>query len=64
MTKTPRLIDIEEACRQLGIEVATMYRWVQMRKIPFYKIGRYVKFEQDELNAWIISKKVDEFEIA
>lgn len=59
--KRPVLIDIEAARQQLGISEDTLYRWIQQRKIPYYKIGRGVRFEQGEIDDWIMGQKVEVF---
>lgn len=33
-----------------------------MRKIPYYKIGRVVKFEREKVERWLKKKEVKEFD--
>lgn len=48
-----RLLTMVEASEYLGISKLTMYGWVSARKIRFVKIGRLVKFKQQDLDQWI-----------
>jgi excisionase family DNA binding protein len=48
-----RLLTIDEASEYLGISKLTMYGWVSARKIRFVKMGRLVKFKQQDLDQWI-----------
>ncbi len=53
------LIDIVELSRQLQVKPATIYSWTFTRQVPFIKIGRLLRFEQDEVNTWLEQRKVD-----
>jgi excisionase family DNA binding protein len=39
------LIDINELSRRLSIAKGTLYNWVYLRRIPFVKAGRCVRFD-------------------
>ena len=53
-----RFIGIKECASYLGISINTLRSWVFMRKIPYIKMGRLVKFDLQELEAWIKKNKV------
>jgi len=40
-----------------GTKKSTVYKWVHENRIPYYKIGRRVMFNRDEINDWIESRK-------
>jgi len=42
---------------QLDIPVDTIYSWTSMKVIPFYKIGRLVKFDETEIEKWLEQRK-------
>lgn len=44
-----RLIDINELSRRLSIPKGTLYNWVYLRRIPFIKAGRSLRFDADEV---------------
>lgn len=39
------LIDINELSRRLSIAKGTLYNWVYLRRIPFVKAGRCLRFD-------------------
>lgn len=59
-TAPNHLIDIAEVSQQLGVRAKTVYSWVHTRQIPFIKVGRLVKFQQKDIEAWIEKRKVKE----
>ncbi|WP_342776543.1 excisionase family DNA-binding protein [Nitrospira lenta] len=44
---------MNEAAEYLGVSKLTLYGWVSARKLTFIKVGRLVKFKQDQLDKWI-----------
>ena len=53
-----KLINIESASDLLGIKKSTLYIWISQHKIPFYKIGRLVKFSASKIEKWVQSREV------
>ena len=49
----PRLVAINELAQQLGMSVRNIRRLVSERSIPHYKLGRLVRFDVDEVVAWL-----------
>ncbi len=41
------LIDINELSHRLSIAKGTLYNWVYLRRIPFIKAGRCLRFDYD-----------------
>jgi excisionase family DNA binding protein len=52
-----KLISIDNLADNLGISKETIYQWTSMKVIPFYKIGRLVRFDEDEIDKWIADRK-------
>ncbi len=48
-----RLLTMDEASEYLGISKLTLYGWVSARRLGFVKVGRLVKFKQQDLDKWI-----------
>jgi excisionase family DNA binding protein len=48
-----RLLTIQEAAQFLAISVSTLYGWVWQRRIPFVKIGRALRFDLRDLEAFV-----------
>ncbi len=53
-----RFLNVRDLCNYLEIEINTVYSWVYQKKIPYLKIGRLVKFDKQEIDRWIDSKRV------
>jgi excisionase family DNA binding protein len=43
------LIDINELARRLRVAKGTLYNWVYLRRIPFVKAGRCVRFDYQQV---------------
>lgn len=43
------LIDIDELSARLCIAKGTLYNWVYLRRIPFVKLGRALRFDPLEI---------------
>jgi excisionase family DNA binding protein len=53
------LIDINGAAAALGISRRHVQRLVSERRIPFFKVGRFVRFDQDALSSWLSEQRVN-----
>jgi excisionase family DNA binding protein len=47
--KTEVLIDINELSRRLSIPKGTLYNWCYLRRIPFIKAGRCLRFDPEDV---------------
>jgi len=52
--------NVGEIADLLGVKECTIYAWVHTRQIPYYKIGRLVKFKVEEIEEWIQQRQVKE----
>jgi excisionase family DNA binding protein len=52
------LIDIEALATWLGVEIVFVRRLVAERRIPFLKIGKFVRFDPFEVAGWIDDQRV------
>lgn len=48
--KDTQLIDIDELSSRLNIAKGTLYNWVYLRRIPFVKLGRALRFDPNEID--------------
>jgi len=55
----PVLLDVESAALYLSVTVPFMRRLVNERRIAFHKVGRYVRFKPEDLNAFVESGRVE-----
>ena len=53
-----RFLGLEELSQYLGLAKGTVYIWVCHKKIPYLKMGRLVKFDLKEIEAWLKEKRV------
>ena len=49
----------EEAATYLGVSVRWVIRATNMRRIPFYKVGQFLRYSPDDLDSWLLSNKVE-----
>lgn len=52
-TELPRLLDITTLASHLGVNARHIRRLVAERRIPYVKWGHLVRFDPDEIAAWI-----------
>jgi excisionase family DNA binding protein len=63
ITKQKELLNTRETSEFLGISKNTLYEWIVQKKIPYFKVGRLVKFKREDLEGWLKKKKMEEKEI-
>jgi excisionase family DNA binding protein len=52
-----KLIDIQTLSSLLSVKVKTIYDWVHENRIPHFKIGKLVRFDEHEIMKWLENKK-------
>jgi excisionase family DNA binding protein len=53
-----QLLSVEEFAAALGVRPATVRQWVWMRKIPYLKVGRCVRFKRETVDRLIERSEV------
>ncbi len=56
---TTDLVDVVDAAQRLGTPVRFVRRLIAERRIRFYKVGRYVRLDPADLDAFIAAGQVD-----
>jgi excisionase family DNA binding protein len=51
-------VSVAELAEHLGLRKSWVYKQVQARAIPFYKLGHYVVFRLSEVEEWLSSRRV------
>jgi excisionase family DNA binding protein len=51
-------LDIEQLAIWLGVDVRFLRRLVAKRRIPFVKLGKFVRFDPEEIAKWIDGQRV------
>jgi len=52
------LMGAREIAQTLGVSVNTIRTWVWQKQIPYLKVGRLVRFDIREIDAWLQDKKI------
>ena len=50
-----RWFSVDEICQYLGISRDTVYKWIDQKDMPAYRVGRLWKFRKEEVDEWIRS---------
>ena len=48
-----RWLSVEEVGKYLGVSKDTVYRWINTHSMPAHRVGRFWKFKQEQIDAWI-----------
>ena len=51
-------LDVTEVASWLGTSQRHVRRMVAERRIPFVKIGHYVRFDEDDVASWVDEQRV------
>jgi excisionase family DNA binding protein len=54
----PHLLTIDQLAEQLGITTRHVLRLVAARRVPYVKVGWLVRFDRDEIAAWLDQHRV------
>lgn len=52
-----QLLSIDQLAQRLGITVRHVRRLVAERRVPYYKVGRLVRFDPDEIGEWLRDRR-------
>ena len=55
----PQLVDIETLARGLGDSVRHLRRLVAERRIPYIKVGHFVRFDPAQIRLWLDERTAD-----
>ncbi len=55
------LLNVGEVAQYLGVPKSRVYALVEAKDIPFYKIGRLVRFRKADIDSWLNRHKVEPF---
>ena len=53
-----RLLTFEEVCALLQVRPSTLYNWCAKGTIPHLRVGRLLRFSQQDLEAWLRQRRV------
>lgn len=51
-------LSTKECCERLGVTVRTLYRFIDEGQLPAYQMGRVIRVQEGDLNAFIDSVRI------
>jgi len=48
-----RWVSVTDVAEHLGVARDTIYRWIEAKGLPAYRVGRHWKFKLDEVDQWV-----------
>ena len=57
MTMETELLTIKECANILNFSSRTLYVWIRQNRIPYYKIGKAIRFKRRDIFKWIAKYK-------
>jgi excisionase family DNA binding protein len=58
ISSIPQLLTIDQLAGRLGITVRHVRRLVAEKRVPYYKVGRLVRFDPAEITTWLCTRHV------
>ena len=55
----PRRLSVEEAAPILGVSVFTVRKLIRQRAVPYYRVGRRVVLDPDDLERYLRQHRVE-----
>lgn len=59
LTDSIELLSVSDAAALIGISASGMRRLQQERRIPFFKVGRRIRFAKSDLGAYLATRKIE-----
>jgi len=53
-----KLLTIEELAIKLGISKGSLYNMTSKQAIPFVKIGKRIRFDEQEIDKWVLNQSL------
>ncbi len=52
-------LSVAEAAPLLGVSVFTVRAWIRQRRLPFFRVGRRIVFDREDLEAFLRAHRVE-----
>lgn len=52
-----RILTVEEAAKKLSVSAYTVRQWAREGKVPRIRLGRYWRFRESALDAWLLEQE-------
>jgi excisionase family DNA binding protein len=53
----PKLLEVEDVADMLGMTTDWIYREVRAGRLPHIRLGRYVRFRRESVDAWLDARE-------
>jgi excisionase family DNA binding protein len=53
-------LSVDEIAEYLGVVKASVYRWIEHKRLPAHRVGKLWKFKTDEVDEWVRTGSGDE----
>ena len=57
LEENAKLLTIQDAAELLNVKISRMRAMIFKNEIPFFKLGRLIRFDKDDLLIWVEEKK-------
>lgn len=47
-------LTVPELAKYLKVSKETVYRWLESKTVPCYRLGKLWRFKRDEIDQWVI----------
>lgn len=48
-----KLLDIKQLGELIQVSRSTIYKWVNMGFVPYFKLGTFVRFRESDIEKWL-----------
>lgn len=55
---TNKLLSVQQLSEWMSVPVSTIYKWTHEGFIPHVKLGRLVRFKQEDVERWVEKRAV------
>ncbi len=56
--KDDSLLGVKELAEYIGVSIQWVYERVQLKEIPYIKVGKHLRFRKSDIDGWLDSLKV------
>lgn len=57
-------VNTKTACSQLGVNLRTLYKFIDSGDLPAYKMGRVIRLKAEDLDAFVESLRIKPGELS
>ena len=54
-----QILDTDGLATYLAVDISWIYKQVQRKAIPYYKVGKYIRFKKSAIDRWLEGRRVD-----